>query len=123
MHFLKFAVTIPISVIALLFAASNTTSVEVFLTPFHDAVTVPLYAVGLLALGIGFLGGALLVWFYSYRIRIEKWQETRRANRLEKEIETQKETLNKTDQAQNKTSEIDAIQLRHPPVSMISKSS
>jgi len=95
-------ITVPLTLLTVLFTISNTADVDVFITPFDPAIAVPLYFVGLCALGGGFMCGALFVWIQSSKMRMKKWQETRRADRLEKElveeksrfVELQKQNLN-----------------------------
>ena len=79
-------ITVPLTLLAVLFTVSNTVDVDVFVTPFDPAIPVPLYLVGLSALGGGFICGAAFVWIQGSKIRVKKWQETRRADRLEKEL-------------------------------------
>lgn len=92
MKYISWVITIPFTVLALLFVISNKTYVSVnywFDKPPYD---VPLYAVGLGMLGIGFLGGALFVSFSYYALRHEYWKTKLKLNRLEKQLEEQKQT-------------------------------
>ena len=91
MSWVTLFITVPLTVMTLVFTVSNTADVDVALTPFDPPMTVPLYAVVLAALAIGFFCGAGFVWVQSTKIRMKRWKETRRANSLEKELAEEKE--------------------------------
>lgn len=87
MRYLTLIVTLPLSLFILLFVVANRARVDVFLYPGADGVTWPLYSIALLMLVLGFIGGSLIVFIYAQRTRIKLWQESRRAARLEKELD------------------------------------
>ncbi len=87
MAWLTLIITIPFTIFAALFAISNGQSVSVMLSPFEGKVEWPLSAVGLSLLLAGFFCGAVFVWLQAQKTRFKLWQETRRADRLEKELD------------------------------------
>lgn len=87
MSWLTLIITIPFAAFAVLFAVSNSAAVDVSLWPFEEKMNSPLSLVGLCLLAAGFFCGALFVWILSQRTRFRLWQETRRADRLEKELD------------------------------------
>ena len=87
MHYITLLITLPATVFAVLFAASNSGDVTVHFWPLKNEMTLPLSVVALSMLGAGFFLGALFVWIYSRKTVFECWKESRRAARLEKELE------------------------------------
>lgn len=87
MSYLTLIITVPLTVFAILFAVSNSADVTVGLWPFEKEYTVSTWFFGLAMLGAGFFLGALFVWILSQKTRFQYWKESRRAARLEKELE------------------------------------
>lgn len=87
MSYLTLIITIPLTLFVILFAVSNNADVTVGLWPFEKEYTVSTWVFGLAMLGGGFFLGALFVWILSQKTRFQCWKETRRAARLEKELE------------------------------------
>jgi uncharacterized integral membrane protein len=71
MRFLSWLVTIPVFLIAVGFAAANRTEVALSFWPLDLAVQVPVFLIGLGALGLGLFAGGLLVWVGSLKLRFE----------------------------------------------------
>jgi len=61
-HWLSVLITLPITLIAVVFAVVNRQSVPVDLWPFGVTVDMPLFLLSLGALGIGMILGAGLLW-------------------------------------------------------------
>lgn len=87
MPWLTLIITLPLTVFSVLFAVSNGQFVEVTLWPLEQKLSLPLSLAGLGLLLGGFCCGALFVWIYAQKTRFRLWQETRRADRLEKELD------------------------------------
>ncbi|MFN7114570.1 MAG: lipopolysaccharide assembly protein LapA domain-containing protein [Alphaproteobacteria bacterium] len=89
MQYLTLVITLPITVFAVLLVLSNGTAVTLHLLPDDDvfALTLPLWQIALGLLGGGFFLGALFVWLLHQKARFRFWQESRKAARLEKELE------------------------------------
>jgi uncharacterized membrane protein YdbT with pleckstrin-like domain len=87
MAYLTPFISLPLTLFALSFAISNDADVAVGLWPMDEKYTLSLWQFGLGLLGGGFLLGALFVWLLSQKTRFLLWQESRRAARLEKELD------------------------------------
>jgi uncharacterized membrane protein YciS (DUF1049 family) len=88
MAYLTLIITIPLTLFALAFAASNSASVKFGLWPLDQTWELPLSILGLAMLGMGFLSGATFVWIIYQRLRFRHWQHGRKIARLEKELDT-----------------------------------
>jgi len=77
MQYLTLLITLPITVFAVLLVLSNSAAVTLYLLPDDAAfaVTLPLWQI------------ALFVWLLHQKARFRFWQESRKAARLEKELE------------------------------------
>lgn len=89
MQYLTLIITLPLTVFAVLIVLSNSAEVTLYLLPDDTvfAVTLPLWQAALGLLGGGFFLGALFVWLLHQKARFRFWQESRKAARLEKELE------------------------------------
>jgi len=79
-------VTVPVALIAIVFAVSNLDKVPVGLWPFSDVAVMPLYLVVLGALGLGFIAGEFVAWINGGRWRREARRRQRRIEALEREL-------------------------------------
>lgn len=86
MNYILLIITVPLTLFALAFAASNAQDVTVRLMPFSETWTAPLGLVALGMMGAGFFFGALFVWMHGHKARFRHWRDARRADRLEKEL-------------------------------------
>jgi lipopolysaccharide assembly protein A len=82
----RWLVTLPIALIAIVFAISNYDKVPVGLWPFSDVLIMPLYLLVLGMLGVGFLAGEFVAWLYGGRWRREARRRQRRIEALEREL-------------------------------------
>lgn len=87
MKYLTWLITIPLTIFTVLFAVSNPAEVSVGIWPLEDTRKIPAWLLGLGMGGVGFFLGSLFVWILAQRAHFRYWQEQRRANRLEKELE------------------------------------
>ena len=83
-------ISIIVTVAAVLFALANRQSVDLVLIPFYDPFKVPLFAVALSNLGIGFAGGALFLWLRTIGGRISQKRQKRRIEALEQDLQEAK---------------------------------
>lgn len=90
MKYITWIITLPLTALAVIFAAGNTQYVPLYLSPFDEPVQTRLYMIGLAMLGIGFLCGALFVWLNSLKLNVKYRSEQKRADRLDRELERQK---------------------------------
>ncbi|MFA5592890.1 MAG: LapA family protein [Micavibrio sp.] len=84
-------ITLPAIIGSILFAVYNNMRVELVLSPFRDAVTIPLYMPVLGAIAIGFLLGALMTWAANARGRHERRALLKQLRALEKQMQEEKQ--------------------------------
>ncbi|MGB1077743.1 MAG: lipopolysaccharide assembly protein LapA domain-containing protein [Bdellovibrionales bacterium] len=87
MGILRWFVTFVVSLLVLAFSVSNLELVGVRWSPFHPSYDLPLYAVILAALSLGFFWGGLMVWFSGSKTRSNLRQANKDIKRLEKDVE------------------------------------
>ena len=83
---LSWIVTAPITILVLLFSVSNLDRVTLHLRPLPDDITLPIWAMTLIELFIGFLLGAIVTWIGDFKRRREARQLARRGGELEKAL-------------------------------------
>ncbi|WP_207460191.1 lipopolysaccharide assembly protein LapA domain-containing protein [Azospirillum sp. SYSU D00513] len=78
MRFLTWIITLPIMLVAVLFAVSNRETVTFALWPLPFTLEAPIYLATLLALALGFIAGGFVAWNSQrgYRRR-SRWQSNR----------------------------------------------
>jgi uncharacterized integral membrane protein len=79
---LSFIITLPVTLVILVFALSNRGSVGLTIWPFDVTIDLPIYLVVLGSLLLGFLLGGLIAWLAGRRVR-------RQARRLQQETRRQ----------------------------------
>jgi len=72
MRLIHWILVLPATATAVLFAVSNRQQTEVQLWPLPYVIDLPIYIVGLAPLVIGFLIGALTMWYSGIRRRIRE---------------------------------------------------
>jgi uncharacterized integral membrane protein len=87
MKYLTMLVSAPLTVFVVLFAVSNSADVSVALLPGDEGHAVPVHTLGLGMLALGFLCGAVFVSILAQRLRFRYWQEKKKSERLEKELD------------------------------------
>ncbi len=87
MNIFRWFVTFVVSIFALLFSISNLEVVGVQITPFHPGYDLPLYAVILATLSLGFFWGGVMVWFNGSQTRKDLRQAKKDVKRLEKDLD------------------------------------
>ncbi len=100
MAFLKWIFALPFIFTAVAFAVANPDTVNIHWSPLHDTIKLPLYAVVLSFLGVGFLLGSIMTWLGMSKVRSERRTFKRENKKLEKELnKREKEAANapKTD--------------------------
>lgn len=83
---LSWIVTAPIAVLVLLFAVSNLDSVTLRLKPFPFDMTLPIWALTLIVLFVGFILGAIVTWISDRKRRREGRLMARRVIELEQSL-------------------------------------
>ncbi|HLY53993.1 MAG TPA: LapA family protein [Stellaceae bacterium] len=77
------------------FVVSNREPVELGLWPLPDAYGIPLFAIVLVAVALGFLAGWSTSWVRHGRIRSERRRHARRVEALEAELATKQAASSK----------------------------
>jgi uncharacterized integral membrane protein len=83
---LSLIVTAPITVLVVLFAVSNLDPVTLRLRPFPYDMTIPIWALTLIVLFVGFILGAIVTWIGDRRRRREARLLARRVSELEQSL-------------------------------------
>ena len=86
MRKLRWIITLPITVVCVVFALANRQPVMVDFWPFAISYEPPLFLLVLGALLIGFLLGLLIAWFAGGRTRDKARRNYYRASDLEREV-------------------------------------
>ncbi|MGQ9366718.1 lipopolysaccharide assembly protein LapA domain-containing protein [Azospirillum sp. ST 5-10] len=86
MRYLTWIVTIPIAVVAVLFAVSNRETVVFTLWPTPFSLEAPLYLATLVALVVGFLAGGFIAWVAQGGNRRRARVQTDRVHYLERDL-------------------------------------
>ncbi len=102
-----FAATLVVA--AVLFAVSNRQLVEFGYWPLPYTVEVPAFGFGLGAFGIGFLSGGFLVWLRGIGTRARARANARRADRLQRQVDTLQEQRRDADARTEKGGAVIAI--------------
>ncbi|MEM9469639.1 MAG: LapA family protein [Pseudomonadota bacterium] len=85
--FFKWLFALPFIAGAVAFSITNPEAVSVVWSPMHEKITLPLYAVLLSFMGIGFLLGAIMTWFGMGKLRKERRTLKKENKRLEKDLD------------------------------------
>ncbi|PWC30984.1 LapA family protein [Azospirillum sp. TSO35-2] len=86
MRHLSWIVTLPVALVAILFAISNRGVVTLSLWPLPFTLDAPVYLATLAALVLGFVAGGFVVWNSQRRHRSRARRESRRVLVLEREL-------------------------------------
>lgn len=73
------------------FAALNRSDVTILISPVHEEMIVPAYAVALGGVFVGFLFGAIMMWLNMGPVRKAKRKQKKEIKLLEREVERLKE--------------------------------
>lgn len=86
MRLLRVLIAVPLLLLLVLFALSNTTSVRLTLWPTDFSLEWPLSAAMLVAAAFAFFVGAVLVWFSELAQRRRAWRAEHTVRLLEEQI-------------------------------------
>ena len=87
MRRLSWIVTLPLLIVAVVFAVTNRHAVPVRLWPLQVELELPLYLLVLVALAVGLLAGALIGWIGAGGARRRAREARARADALARELE------------------------------------
>ena len=83
---LRFLTFMAVAATAIFFAVMNRQDALVSWSPFHEAVSLPVFFIGLGGMGIGFLIGCVYTWINHHKVRRERRQYKKEIKTLEKEL-------------------------------------
>lgn len=83
---LGLVVTLPLTLLVIVFALSNRGPVAIGLWPFDDLIEMPIYLLALGALTVGFLAGAALASLGTLAARYRARREAKRAEAAERKL-------------------------------------
>jgi uncharacterized integral membrane protein len=83
---LSWIVTVPLLIVAVVFALSNRAVAELDLWPLPFQITAPVFILVLLSVFVGFLVGAAVMWLSAGRRRREQRELRRHADSLSREV-------------------------------------
>ena len=86
MAILRFIIGLIITIFIAAFAVLNREEVLLTWSPIHDPITLPIYAVALASMAIGFIIGGTIVWLNAGKVRKEKRKQKKNIKILEKEL-------------------------------------
>ncbi len=92
---LAWIITLPVFIVAVLFAFFHPQPVDILLSPFHAAVPMPLYLPVLGGIIFGFVFGALMTWAANGRLRAKAREQKRKIAALEKQLSVSNENTYK----------------------------
>lgn len=87
MNRLRWLITIPVAIIVVVFAVNNRGEASVNLWPFDLIITWPLFVFVFVGAGIGFVFGAVLMWFSAAPTRRRARERAARIRELERAAE------------------------------------
>lgn len=90
---LAWLLTLPFVIGAIVFAIYNSENIAVVLSPFRDALEIPLYVPVLTAIAFGFLFGAIMTWAGMAPLRADRRLLRKRIKELEKKLETSNQNM------------------------------
>ncbi|MGH1397987.1 MAG: lipopolysaccharide assembly protein LapA domain-containing protein [Alphaproteobacteria bacterium] len=90
MGFIKTILGFILAIAITAFAVQNRAPINIQFSPLHDPFPLPLYAIALGGLLLGFILGGTLVWLNDGKIRHEKRRQKKQIKTLEKDLATLK---------------------------------
>ncbi len=88
---LRFIIGLIITISIALIAVLNRDIISFTWSPLHNSIDLPIYALILAPMAIGFIFGGAVVWINSSKLRKEKRKQKKNIKMLEKEVANLKE--------------------------------
>ena len=86
--FFRWLFILPLILTAVAFGMSHQESISFTYSPYHDALLLPLYVLGLGLFAAGLIVGMVTLWVAQSRERSEKRQLKKQINTLEQDVKT-----------------------------------
>ena len=103
MRIVAWAIAAAVAIVIIAFAVANRGPVVISVAPLPYMLDIPIWALAVGALAVGFLSGALVRWLLDHKVRSMARQARRRARALEQELARAREKLDETMRAQRAT--------------------
>ena len=100
MRVLAWAIAAAVALVVIAFAVANRGPVSISVEPFPYRLDIPIWALAVGALVVGFLTGAVVRWLLDHKLRRSARRGRRRARALEQELARAREKLDETVRAQ-----------------------
>ena len=83
---LSWIITLPITVVVVVFSIANSHEIAIDLWPFEASLALPLFVLVLVSLLVGFLVGACVMWITAGKTRSRARAAAHKASDLEREV-------------------------------------
>ncbi len=93
MGFIRWIIGFVIALALAIFTSANLHFVKIYPSPIHAPIDMPLYLITLSMMAIGFILGALIVWFSTIGIRYTSHKQKRAIKDLENQLKTSDNTI------------------------------
>ncbi len=103
MRILAWSIAAVVALIVIAFAVANRGPVAISVAPLPYRLDIPIWALAVGALAVGFLTGALVRWLLDHKLRRTARRGRRRARALEQELAQAREKLDDSMRAQRAT--------------------
>ena len=100
MKILAWAIAAVVAMVVIAFAVANRGPVEISVAPVPYRLDIPIWALAVGALVVGFLAGALVRWLLDHRVRRMARRGRRRTRALEQELAGARKKLDEAVRAQ-----------------------
>ena len=100
MRVLAWAIAAIVAVVVIAFAVANRGPVTISVEPLPYRLDIPIWAIAVGALAVGFLTGALVRWLLDHKVRRMARRGRRRARALEQELAGARKKLDEAVRAQ-----------------------
>ena len=100
MRILAWAIAAAVAIVVIAFAVANRGPVAISVAPFPYQLDIPIWALAVGALAVGFLSGALVRWLLDHKVRRMARRGRRRNRVLEQELAGARKKLDEAVRAQ-----------------------
>ena len=92
MILIRWLITLPVVIVTVAFCVANPQNISVTWSPVHPVTDIPLYAIGLGAMALGFIWGLLLMALQAVQLRLQTRRQRKQIEKLESRLAEHKGT-------------------------------